>query len=116
MSYIMMWGCAGVSMLDCQSRGLGFKSRPKEKFDSRFLLHLHLLANSAIMGTLTIHCQWEDETARKRTGHPPSYAEAKTIKSLTLHTHGCSWAGLRDCSSSALLYYDSFIHSYRTFI
>jgi len=27
---------------------------------------------------------------RERTGHPLSYAEAKKIKSLTLHTHGCS--------------------------
>ena len=41
------------------------------------------------MSTLTVHCRWEDETARERTGHPPSYAEAKKMKSLTLHTHGC---------------------------
>ena len=37
----------------------------------------------------TAHCQWEDETVRERTGHSPSYAEAKKMKSLTLHTHGC---------------------------
>jgi len=35
------------------------------------------LANSAMMSTLTVHCQWEDETARERTDHQPSYAEAK---------------------------------------
>src|SRR6218665_915042 len=53
-----------------------------------------------MMSTLTAHCQWEDETVRERTGHPPSYAEAKKVKSLTLHTHGCPRASLRDRSSS----------------
>jgi len=33
------------------------------------------------------YCQWEDETVRERTGHLPSYAEAKKMKSLTLPTH-----------------------------
>ena len=32
---------------------------------------------------LTVHRQWEDETVRERTGHLPSYAEAK--KMLILH-------------------------------
>jgi len=39
--------------------------------------------------TLTTHCQWEDETVRERTGHPPSYAVAKKMESLTLYTNGC---------------------------
>src|SRR6218665_1801871 len=73
-------------MLACQSRVLGFKSRQGQKFGSRFLLHLCTLANSAMMSTLTAHCQWEDEMVRGRTGHPPSYAEAKKMKLLTLHT------------------------------
>ena len=47
------------------------------------------LANSAMMNTLAAHCQWEDESVRERTGHPPSPAMAKKMKSLTLHTHGC---------------------------
>src|SRR6218665_1082677 len=51
-----------------------------------------------MMNTLIVHCQWEDETVRERTGHPPSYAEAKKMKLLTLHTHGCPRANLRDCS------------------
>src|SRR6218665_429635 len=38
---------------------------------------------------LTIHFQWEDETVKERTGHPPAYADSKKIKSLALHTHGC---------------------------
>jgi len=42
------------------------------------------LANSATMGTQTEHCQWEDETASKRTGHQPSYAEAKKVTSLII--------------------------------
>src|SRR6218665_2539398 len=37
---------------------------------------------------------------RERTGHPPSYAETKKMKSLTLHTHDCHRASLRDYSSS----------------
>src|SRR6218665_953627 len=49
-----------VSVLDCQSRGLGFK--PGQNFALRFLLRLCLLANSAGMSTLTIHCQWEDDS------------------------------------------------------
>src|SRR6218665_539440 len=44
--------------------------------------------------------QWEDETARERTGYLPSYAEAKKMKSLTVHTRGYHRASLRDCSSS----------------
>ena len=60
------------------------------------------LANSAIMSTLNVHCQWEDETVRERTGHPAPYAEAKKMKSLTLYTHGWPRASLRDLSSSSL--------------
>ena len=36
---------------------------------------------------------------REMAGHPPSYAEAKKIKSLTLHTDGCLRASLRVCSA-----------------
>ena len=54
------------------------------------------IANSAMMSTLTPHCLWEVETVRERTGHPPSYAVAKKIKSLTVHTHGCPMASSRD--------------------
>ena len=90
-----------VSMLDCKSKVLGFKSRPGQKFGSRFLLHQCPLANSARMSTVC--CRREDETAMQRTGHPPSYAEAKKIKSLTLQTHSCPRASLRDCSFILLL-------------
>jgi len=72
------------------SKRSGFKSLPGQIFCSRFLLHL------AVVSTLTIHCQWEDETARERTGHPISYAVAKKMKSLTLHTRGCPRASLTD--------------------
>jgi len=36
---------------------------------------------------------------RERTGHPPSYAEAKKMKLLTLHIYGC----LRTSLGTALL-------------
>src|SRR6218665_960650 len=58
------------------------------------------------MSTLSIHFQWEDETSRERTGHPLSYAVAMKIKLLTLHTHGCLRASVKDCP-----YVSSFIHS-----
>jgi len=38
---------------------------------------------------MIVHCQWEHETVR--TGHPPSYAEAKKMKSLALHA-ALMWA------------------------
>src|SRR6218665_2719491 len=57
-----------------------------------------------MMSTLTAHCQWEDETVRERTCHPPSYAGAKKMKSITLHTHGCLRASLPDRSSSSYLW------------
>ena len=45
----------------------------------------------AIRSTLTIHRWWEDEMARYRTGHPPSYAKAKKMMMLTL----LAYVGLR---------------------
>ena len=40
---------------------------------------------------------------REWTGHLPLYAEAKKMKLLTLHTHGCARVSLRDGSSFPLL-------------
>ena len=57
-----------------------------------------------MMSTPTVHCQWEDETARKRTDHLPTQAEAKKMKLPTRHTCGRSTASLRDCSSSSSMY------------
>jgi len=54
------------------------------------------LTNSAMMRTLTAHCQWEDVTVQERTGHSSSYAEAKKVKVLALHTHGSPRASVRD--------------------
>ena len=33
--------------------------------------------------TQTVECECEDETTRERPGHPPSYAKAKKMQSLT---------------------------------
>jgi len=52
-----------------------------------------------MMSTLTVHCQWEVEMVRERTGHLPSYAKAKKMKLLTLQSHVCP----RDSSLSSLL-------------
>src|SRR6218665_1415212 len=82
---------------------LRFGTRPpltasiaEQKCGSRFLCHQRPLANSDMMSTLTTHCQWEDETVRERTGHPPSYSVARKMKWLTLHPHGCLRVSLKD--------------------
>ena len=64
-----------VSVLDWQSRGSCFKSWPISKFGFRFLLHLHRLANSPLISTMTVHCQGEDEMVR--TGRTLLYSKAK---------------------------------------
>ena len=48
------------------------------------------------MSTLIALCLWENEMVRERTGRMPSYAVAKKMKSLTLHTHGYFRASVRD--------------------
>ena len=83
-----------VNVLYYKLKGSGFISRPLQKFGSRSLLHLRPLANSAVMSTLTAYCQRVDETVRERTGRLSSYAEAKKVKLLTFHTHGCLRANL----------------------
>jgi len=45
--------------------------------DRKFLFPEHPSANSVTMSTLTAHCRWEDEMARDRPGHSPSYAFAE---------------------------------------
>src|SRR6218665_3791258 len=95
-SAVMVW------VLDCQMRAQRFKSpTPGQKFGSRYRLHLRSLKKSAMMSTLTIHCQLQDEMVRERAGHLPSYAESKKMKSLTLHTEGRLWCSLRGCSFSS---------------
>ena len=84
------------SVLNCQSRGLGVQIQARaEIWFENSALHAPL-ANSAMMSTLTLHCQWENEMVRERTGRLPSYAEAKKMKSLTLHTHGCLRTNVKD--------------------
>ena len=39
--------------------------------------------NSITMSSLTMHCQWEEETAMEKADDPSSYAEAKKMKLLT---------------------------------
>ena len=104
-SWSWMRGGLLVSVLDCKSWGLVFKSQPGQTFEPRFLLHLCPLTNSVMM-TLIVHCQWEDEMVKEGTGHPPSYDEAKKRMLLTLHTHGCPRASLWLASSSSSYQWD----------
>ena len=61
-----------VSVLGCQSRGSGFKSRPEIWFEMS--APPALIADSATMCTLTVHYQREGETVMEMTDHPSSYA------------------------------------------
>ena len=59
-----------VSVLDCQSLDQWFKSSAGQRYASMFLtVSAPLAPPQAIMGILTVHCQWDDEKERERTGH-----------------------------------------------
>ena len=58
-------GSLVVNELDCQS--------------SRFKSILGVQIQARVE-TWTVHCKWEDETVKEKTGHPPSYAVAKKMK------------------------------------
>src|SRR6218665_682760 len=64
-----------------------------------------------MMSALTVHCQWEVSTVRKRTGHPTSCAEVKKMKSLTLHIPGLLFffLVLRDMLNKFHLRYTAFV-------
>jgi|SRR6218665_2023380 len=61
-----------------------------------FVCPPNIFDKSTPVSTLTVQSQWYDEMVREKTGHPPSYKEAKKMKSPTLHTHGCLKANLMD--------------------
>lgn len=87
-----------VSVRVCQTGGLEFKSS-RRRYLIRDFYPSCALTDCFTMRTLTAPCPWKDQ-ANGRTGHTPSYAEAKTMKSLTLNSHVCNTVSLRDCSSS----------------
>lgn len=52
-----------------------------------FVARLRPLANSVAMSTLTLHCRWDIQTVRERTGHRiPAMPSVGKMKSLTLRT------------------------------
>jgi len=80
-----------VSLLNCQSRGWGLISRHgRISFEISAPRVSLAPPNSAIMSILTVYCLWEDEMVRERTGHIPSYAEAKKMKLLTFQSLAAS--------------------------
>ena len=60
-----------------------------------------------LMSTSSMHCPWEDETVKERTGCLPSYAESKRMRSLTLRTHGCPF--MWDLPSSIVNSVDGYV-------
>ena len=77
------------------------------------------LTNSAIISTLIVHVhyRWRDKTARESTGHTPSYAQPKKVKSLTFNkvdtqiTHVCLLAALLFGSMQLGTSHDGPLHS-----
>src|SRR6218665_3452131 len=60
---------AKVVQVGATAPGIQPGGHPTREFsEKKCMFHLRLLANSAMMSTLTAHCQWEDETVRERTG------------------------------------------------
>src|SRR6218665_96865 len=79
--------CGGlvVSLMDCQSSVLGFKSQSR--------IMVQDFSSTCVPSQLSydeysdcIRCQWEDKTAKERTCHLLLYAKAKKIKLQALHT------------------------------
>jgi len=74
---VARWSSLVVSLLDVR---FGVKIPARAEIWFKISPNLCLLANSAVMSTLTAHCQWKDETVRERTGLLPSYTEAKKME------------------------------------
>lgn len=57
-------------MIYRKPRGRGSNPHKWQKCVSRFLFYLRpSIANSATIGTITVHCLWEAEMAREKAGH-----------------------------------------------
>ena len=76
------WGMQSSCGLRVRLTIESFKPWPGQKFAPPYQLSY-------------VHCQWE------RTGRPPSNAEDRKMKLLTLYTHGCSRASSWYCFSSS---------------
>ena len=68
---------------------MGFRVQMPARTEIWFEISAPLVTPSQLSYDEYTDCTlWENETVRERTGQPPSYTEAKKMKSLTLHTHG----------------------------
>lgn len=86
-------------MISSFNREVMCPNLPRETIYRRILHHMLPLGLYPIqlneqLSTLTVHRRRErreDETARKRTGHPLAYmyAVAQKMKPLALHSHSC---------------------------
>ena len=75
-----------TGILVCLSHGRGFKSPPEQNFLLEFS---DSFASSITISTRKVQCRQKERVSRERSCHPPTYAETKRTKSLTLHAHGC---------------------------
>jgi len=69
-------------------------------------------APPANLAKLTVHCWWEDEMARERTGHLPSYAEAKKMKLLNLHPMAVSQYSSKAVPYPLSCFFSDFSHGF----
>lgn len=72
---------------------------PLVRAESFISIWAHYPTHTAV-SKMTVRCRWRDKTARRRIGHPSSYAEIKGIRSQKHHTHGFLGDCLRGCFSS----------------
>src|SRR6218665_1639646 len=98
-------------MLDSQSRGLEFKSPPGQKFGSRFLLAC-TLANSAMMSTLTVQCQWKDGGTDIPPRQSPRAHTYRRIQYIQAYIHIFMHTIYTYMQSYILKYFDIYIYTY----
>src|SRR6218665_2257096 len=84
--YVRLLNSVVVSVLDNQEAGCS-NFHPDRNLE--ISIPLPPIRQLSYYSTLMKHCRLEDEAARERSDHPPSYAKAKKMKSLRLDTHGC---------------------------
>ena len=97
-------------MLDSQSRGLEFKSPPGQKFGSRFLLAC-TLANSAMMSTLTVQCQWKDGGTDIPPRQSPRAHTYRRIQYIQAYIHIFMHTIYTYIQSYILKYFDIYIYT-----
>lgn len=88
-----------ISMLECQPRGMGFKSLPgTDSYSKISVLPVRPSEIGCKMCALAIHFLWIVQVVRKGTCQPLSKCKVKKIRLLTLCSHDCSFVRYLKCN------------------